>query len=61
MEDQYNPLVKYYFPCYVKTGHGYQNIIDALANSCDVYFYHIGGGFETFSGLGIDRLNKYIA
>ncbi len=60
VDDQYNPLVKYIFPCYVKTGHGYQNIIDALANSCDVYFYHIGGGYESFSGLGINRLNKYM-
>lgn len=58
--DQYNPAVKYVFPCWVLTGHGYQNIIDGLANSCDVYFYHIGAGFQDFQGLGIDRLNKYM-
>jgi len=66
IEDQYNPAVKYTFPCWVPTGHGYQNIIDALANSCDVYFYHIGGGYyppdgsEHFEGLGIERLNEYM-
>jgi penicillin-binding protein 2 len=58
--DEYNPSVKYVFPCWVLTGHGWQNIIDALANSCDVYFYHIGAGFEDFKGLGIDRLNRYM-
>jgi penicillin-binding protein 2 len=58
--DEYDPFVKYNFPCWVKEGHGWQTLVDALANSCDVYFYHIGGGFEQFSGLGITRLNKYM-
>ena len=58
IEDQYNPSVKYVFPCWAV--HGHQNIIDALTNSCDFYFYHIGGGYDTFTGLGVDRLNKYM-
>lgn len=60
VKDQYDPFVTYDFVCWVKEGHGWQTVIDALANSCDVYFYHIGGGFERFAGLGIDRLNKYM-
>ena len=60
VHDQYDPFVTYNFPCWVKAGHGHQTIIDALANSCDVYFYHVGGGFEQFTGLGINRLNKYM-
>jgi penicillin-binding protein 2 len=60
VQDQYNPNVKYNFPCWQLGGHGWQTVIDALANSCDVFFYHIGGGYEDFQGLGIDRLNKYM-
>ena len=60
IQDQYDAFVKYIFPCYIKEGHGWQEMIDALANSCDVYFYHVGGGFEDIQGLGITRLNKYM-
>lgn len=39
-------------------GHGSLNVVDALAQSCDIFFYKLGGGYtETqFAGLGIDRL-----
>ncbi len=42
-------------------GHGSLNIVDALAQSCDVFFYEIGGGFEetNVDGLGVDRLAAY--
>lgn len=34
-----------------------------MANSCDIYFYKISGGFdqdgEFVEGLGIDRLSRY--
>lgn len=60
VKDQYDAFNSYNFVCWVKEGHGWQTLVDALANSCDVYFYHIGGGFETFTGLGVDRLNKYM-
>lgn len=42
-------------------GHGPLNVVDALAQSCDVFFYEIGGGFEEadFEGLGVDRLAEY--
>ncbi|MBI4321255.1 MAG: penicillin-binding protein 2 [Chloroflexi bacterium] len=41
--------------------HGNQDMISALANSCDVYFYHLGGGPPNgeWRGLGADRLEKY--
>ncbi|NCO23667.1 MAG: penicillin-binding protein 2 [Candidatus Infernicultor aquiphilus] len=42
------------FTCWKKSGHGSLNVIDAIANSCNVYFYTIG------NELGIERLNKYI-
>lgn len=32
---------------------------DAIAWSCDVFFYTIGGGFGNQEGLGIERIKKY--
>lgn len=40
--------------------HGIVNIIKAIAESCDVYFYTIGGGYGSQEGLGIDRIKKYL-
>jgi penicillin-binding protein 2 len=41
-------------------GHGDMNIISGIANSCDIYFYWIGGGFlDEFDGLGLERLAEY--
>ncbi|MFP4343835.1 MAG: penicillin-binding protein 2 [Anaerolineales bacterium] len=39
-------------------GHGPVNVVEGLAQSCDVFFYEVGGGFpETnFEGLGVQRL-----
>ncbi|MBC7231765.1 MAG: penicillin-binding protein 2 [Chloroflexi bacterium] len=47
------------FKCWNPWGHGALNVIDALAYSCDIYFYQVGGGFENFTGLGIERLGEY--
>jgi penicillin-binding protein 2 len=38
---------------------GWVNMVEAIAVSCDVYFYEIGGGFEGQKGLGIANLEKY--
>jgi len=54
----YNPNIIYNFPDW-KT-HGPVNIYSAIAQSCDIYFYTIGGGYGDFKGLGIDRLEKYL-
>jgi penicillin-binding protein 2 len=51
------------FVCWLRTGHELMNMITGIANSCDVYFYKVTGGFdqdgETIQGLGIDRLHEY--
>ncbi|MBP6866644.1 MAG: hypothetical protein KBC12_03845 [Candidatus Pacebacteria bacterium] len=39
--------------------HGWTDMSEAIAVSSDVYFYAIGGGFESQRGLGISNLNKY--
>ena len=38
---------------------GWVDMIQALAVSCDVYFYEIGGGYQDQKGLGIANLEKY--
>jgi len=38
---------------------GYVNMEQALAVSSDVYFYEVGGGYQTQPGLGIDKLDQY--
>lgn len=42
-----------YFRCWKKGGHGQVDVVDALAESCDVYFYHVG------QRLGVDKIAWY--
>lgn len=39
--------------------HGTTDMKKAIAESCDVYFYHLGGGFGSISGLGMNKMKKY--
>ena len=41
------------FRCWKRGGHGFMDITDALAQSCDVFFYQVG------EKLGVDRLARY--
>ena len=41
------------FNCWLKTGHGYQDLLGGLAQSCDVYFYTMG------NELGVDKIDAY--
>ena len=51
------------FVCWFRPGHGLVNAITGLANSCDVYYYKISGGFdqdgEFVEGLGVNRISRY--
>lgn len=47
------------FYCWSKVGHGHINVVTAIAQSCDIYFYQATGGFGDFPGLGIERLGEY--
>lgn len=40
--------------------HGIVDVNKAIAESCDVFFYTIGGGYENIEGLGIERIKKYL-
>ena len=39
--------------------HGDVNFYKAIAVSCNVYFYRLGGGYNGFKGLGRDKIIKY--
>lgn len=41
--------------------HGWIDMEDALAVSSDVYFYEVGGGFQSQPGLGITKLDNYFS
>jgi len=50
------------FVCWKADGHGNVDFVRAIAWSCNVYFYKVGGGFEaevTGGGLGIEALGVY--
>ena len=47
------------FYCWNRYGHGSINVVTAISQSCDIFFYKATGGFEDFQGLGIDRLGEY--
>ena len=51
------------FVCWNLAGHGSMNMRLGIANSCDVYFYKISGGFdqdgEFVEGLTVDRIDVY--
>ncbi|OHA47073.1 MAG: penicillin-binding protein 2 [Candidatus Terrybacteria bacterium RIFCSPLOWO2_01_FULL_44_24] len=54
----YNPSITYTYKDW--RAHGGISFVDAIAESCDVYFYTIGGGYGDVVGLGIDRLAAWL-
>lgn len=49
------------FYCWNRAGHGSLDVVGAIANSCNIFFYKVGGGFEEteFDGLGVARIAEY--
>lgn len=47
---------QFYFPDWKAGGHGWSNVYKAIAESVNTYFYIIGGGYQTFEGLGVERI-----
>lgn len=48
-----------FFPDWRSAGHGPTNVYHAIADSVNTFFYIIGGGNESFEGLGIEQLMEY--
>jgi penicillin-binding protein 2 len=53
----YNPRLSTFLPDWGVMG--VLDFVGGLAQSCNVYFYTLGGGFGEIEGLGSERLGKY--
>lgn len=40
--------------------HGLVDVRKAIAESCDIFFYAVGGGYDKISGLGINKVDSYL-
>jgi len=58
-----DPSLAQPFYCWIHKysgSHGSLSVVSALAQSCDIFFYQVGGGYRTrFEGLGEVRLGYY--
>jgi len=59
IKNKYGLDITYLFKGWQLSGLGNMNIYSALAQSSDIYFYYVGGGFDKFKGLGIDKMIEY--
>lgn len=55
---KYNPEIKYIFRDW--RPHGWVDLRKAIAQSCNVYFYTVGGGYKNQKGLGPTKIKKYL-
>lgn len=49
----------WFFSDWKAGGHGLTNVVKALAESVNTFFFTIGGGYKNFSGLGVDKILSY--
>ncbi|MCD6528466.1 penicillin-binding protein 2 [bacterium] len=54
----WNPKIIYRFGDW--KSHGWTDMRKAIAESCNVYFYTVGGGYGEIKGLGVERIKKYL-
>src|SRR3989339_791170 len=52
---------EWFFPDWKAGGHGVTDVRKAIAESVNTYFYIIGGGYDTFTGLGVEKITDYAA
>ncbi len=57
--DKYDPKRTWSFYCWLRQGHGKIGVVDAIAQSCDIFFYIAAGGLGDYPGLGAERLAHY--
>ena len=51
---------QWFFPDWRAGGHGSTDLRRSLAWSVNTYYYYIGGGYENFKGLGVERISEYM-
>jgi len=57
----YNPAITYRFKDWKPGGHGRVNLLVAIEQSCDVFFYALGGGWQNIQGLGEKKLRTWLS
>ena len=50
---------QWFFPDWRAGGHGMVDVRRAIAESVNTFFYYIGGGYDDFKGLGVERMHEY--
>lgn len=50
---------EWFFPDWLPGGHGDVNVIKAIAQSVNTFFYYIGGGYQGFKGLGVNKIVEH--
>jgi len=50
---------QWFFPDWKAGGHGVTDVRKAIAQSVNTFFYYIGGGYQNFQGLGLDKIVHY--
>ena len=48
------------FPDWKAGGHGVTNVLKAIAESVNTFFYAIGGGYQNVTGLGPEKIKSYL-
>lgn len=56
----YNPELSTIFRDWREGGHGYVNVVRAIGDSVNTFFYAIGGGLKNQTGLGITKIEEYM-
>ena len=59
LPNPYNPKVVYTYRSWEPGGLGVLDLEQAIAQSSDIYFYSVGGGFGNVVGLGVNRLTDW--
>ncbi|MFA5935365.1 MAG: penicillin-binding protein 2 [Patescibacteria group bacterium] len=50
----------WFFPDWKAGGHGTVTVRSALAWSVNTFYYYVGGGYDRFVGLGVDKLTEWM-
>lgn len=56
----YNPELSTKFRDWREEGHGNVNVVRAIGDSVNTFFYAIGGGYRGQPGLGISKIEEYM-
>lgn len=54
-------LGPWFFPDWKAGGHGVTDVRKAIAWSVNTFFYTLGGGYGSFQGLGIERMDEWLS